>query len=453
MGAGAVEDEPGELNWYTLGGTVTGFSHFRDYCRANSDFRRKIIAEKSVVNVADKPVNVNITAADFADASVRQWGERDIDGVRCLILQSGHNGLMIRTGFDVPETGFYRVWVKYRHSQVSSASFELTLEDGRLAAESDPAVTVGQNAFSWRFDAVEFGRKNNALPNHRDEPTGWIWEPSPLVRLEKGRRAISLRGLTHDGSYAERQVASIVLTTEPLARPDEAPSLADSETRELWVRRPMCAAGPSPALKQLWREWRRVFLADLAQGKLSGVEAGRMAGTVCFDDEENLIGTPKQIADAKEQMRKFLAGNDRMRFKCKIEAEDFEIKSGWYLSDNGGASGGRVLSSSYGGEVSDAWKDVLVPSNGTYHVWLRYCEIGGYLAKWHFKVEKADGSVIGERPLQCDWTENKAHPGLSWIKMPLKLEKGKVRLLLHKSEVGSTYRNVDTAIVTDDLLA
>jgi hypothetical protein len=40
-----------------------------------------------------------------------------------------------------------------------------------------------------------------------------------------------------------------------------------------------------------------------------------------------------------------------------------------------------------------------------------------------------------------------------WIKMPLKLEKGKVRLRLHKSEVGSTYRNVDTAIVTDDLLA
>lgn len=451
LAAGAVEDEPDELNWDTLGGTVTGFTHFRDYCRANPDFRRKIIAEKSVVNVAAKPVNVNITAAEFANACVRQWSERDIDGVRCLILQSGHNGLMIRTGFDVPETGFYRVWVKYRHSQGSAASFELTLEDGRLAVESDPTVTVVQNAFSWRFDVVEFGRKNNFLPNHRDEPTGWIWEPSPLVRLEKGRRAISLRGLTHDGPYAERQVASIVLTTEPLARPDEAPSLADSETRELWARRPMCAAGPSPALKQLWREWRRVFLADLAQGKLSGVEAGRMAGTVCFDDEENLIGTPKQIADAKEQMRKFLAGNDRTRFKCKIEAEDFEIKSGWYLSDNGGASGGRVLSSSYGGEVSDAWKDVQVPSNGTYHVWLRYCEIGGYLAKWHFKVEKADGSVIGERPLQCDWTENKAHPGLSWIKMPLKLEKGKVRLRLHKSEAGSTYRHVDAAIVTDDL--
>ena len=103
LAAGAVEDEPDELNWDTLGGTITGFSHFRDYCRANPDFRRKIIAEKPVVNVAAKPVNVNITAADFSNACVRQWGERDIDGVRCLILQSGHNGLMIRSNKNVAE--------------------------------------------------------------------------------------------------------------------------------------------------------------------------------------------------------------------------------------------------------------------------------------------------------------------------------------------------------------
>ena len=451
MTAFAVEDEPDELNWDTLGGTVTGFSHFRDYCKGDSDFRRKLMAEKPVVKVGAEPTVVRVKGSDFAKAPLKQWHEGEIEGEKCIILQGGHNGLMVRTGVDIPKGGWYRVWVKYHHTQGTIGSFELSIEDGRLAGQSDPGITVVQDAFTWRYDAAEFGRKQNFLPNHRDEPTGWIWEASPMVRLEKGRRAVALKGLTHDGPYAERRVAEIVLSTDPIAKPGERPSLGEAGVRDLWARRPMSGAKPSPELKRLWRKWRKAFIADLAEGRLAGVEAGRMAGTVYFDEGENLIGTPKQVADGKAEMRKFLAGIDRTHFKCKVECEEFEVKNGWYQSAGGGSSGGKHLTAGYGGEEADAWKDVTVPSNGTYNVWLRYNEVGGYLAGWHFRVEEMDGTVLGDRYLQSDWTENQAHPGMSWIKLPLELEKGKVRLRLYKQEGGSTYRHVDAAIVTDDL--
>ena len=451
IAAMAIEDEPDELNWDTFGGTVTGFSHFREYCKSNPDFRKQLLAEKPVVKVSAEPTFVRMNAADFAKAPLRQWHEGEVDGVKCIVLQGGHNGLMVRTGVDIPKDGCYRVWVKYHHTQGSIGSFELSVEDGRLAEQPDPGITVVQDAFAWRYDMAEFGRKQNFLPNHRDEPTGWIWESSPMVRLEKGRRAVSLRGLIHDGPYAERRVAEVVFSSDPLAKPDDSPSLGESEVRELWARRPMVGAKPSPKLKLLWRKWRKQFLADLVEGKLAGVEAGRMAGTAYFDEDENLIGTPKQVAEGKAKMKEFLAGIDRTHFKCKVEAEEFEVKNGWYQGNDGGASGGKVLSCGYGGEEADAWKDVTVPSNGTYNVWLRYCEIGGYLARWHFTVEKMDGTVLCDKYLQSDWNENKAHPGQSWIKMPVELEKGKVRLHLYKHEAGSTYRHVDAAIVTDDL--
>ena len=450
VAAFAVEDEPDELNWDTLGGTITGFTHFRDYCRGNPGFRRQLMAEKPVANVAQKPTVVRLAAADFAKAPLRQWGEGDVDGVKCIVLQGGHNGLMVRTGVDIPKDGWYRVWVKYHHTQGTVASFELSIEDGRLAAQADPGVTVVQDAFAFRCDWAEFGRRQNFLPNHRDEPTGWIWEASPLVRLAKGRRAVSLRGLTHDGPYAERRVAEIVLSTDPIAKPGEAATLGDAAMRELWSRRPMCSARPSPALKQLWRRWRKQFLSDLASGKVHGVEAGRMAGMVYFDEGDNLVGTPAQVADGKAKMRQFLAGIDRTHFKRKVECEDFEVRTGWWKDGDGGGSGGKILAAGYGGDEADAWTDVAIPSNGLYHVWLRYSEVAGYLAPWRLRVEDLDGNVKAEKSLADDWGYNGSHAGHSWVKVDATLGRGKARIRLFKNQGGSTYRRADAVIVTDD---
>ena len=148
----AVEDEPDELNWDTLGGTITGFTHFRDYCRGNPGFRRQLMAEKPVANVAQKPTVVRLVAADFAKAPLKQWHEGEIEGEKCIILQGGHNGLVVRTGVDIPKGGWYRVWVKYHHTQGTVGSFELSIEDGRLAGQSDPGITVVQDAFAFRCD-------------------------------------------------------------------------------------------------------------------------------------------------------------------------------------------------------------------------------------------------------------------------------------------------------------
>lgn len=46
----AFDDEPDELNWDTFGGTVTGFTHFREYCKATPDFCKQLLAENPVGN-------------------------------------------------------------------------------------------------------------------------------------------------------------------------------------------------------------------------------------------------------------------------------------------------------------------------------------------------------------------------------------------------------------------
>ena len=44
----AFDDEPDELNWDSLGGTLTGFRHLRGTCAADADFARRLLDESVV---------------------------------------------------------------------------------------------------------------------------------------------------------------------------------------------------------------------------------------------------------------------------------------------------------------------------------------------------------------------------------------------------------------------
>ena len=448
--AAAFDDEPDELNWDTLGGTLTGFGHFVDYMKNNDEARKSLLNEPAIDAWPDRPESVWVKPEDFRKGALCQWEVGEHQGETVLKTYPGHQGLVSRVAVTVPKSGHYRVLTRYWHQKGNVASFAVSIEDERMAAVADPSLTVVQDVWVWRFDFAEMNRRGNPLPNHRDEPTGWIWEASPTVYLKKGRRAVSVSGLMHDGPFDERRVAAVVLTREPLAAPDAKPQAADRLVRDLWARRPMIGR-KAGGLMPVWRKWRRQFMDDLANGRVSGIEGGRMAGTVWFDDMSNLIGTPKQIAEDREAMRKFFADADRTHFTVRLEAEDFAVERGWWPEDSGGSSGSKVLTANYDNSEAVATGEVALPSNGVYNVWVKYYEVGGYLAPWKFFVEDKSGKVLAERGMADNWEYNKQHGGDSWGKFEGVRAKDALRFRAYKNSGSYTYRRFDEVVVTDNL--
>ena len=463
VSAFAFEDEPDELNWDRLGGTLTGFRHFSSYCVQHEDFRVRLADGPRSDMLADSLETVWITPQAFAGAKINQWGFGEVAGEACIQSGAGHLAGITRIGVNIPASGWYRVWARYWHDQGSAASFAVTLEDGRLADMADGSLTFVQDAWSYRFDFTEHARRQNPIPDFRDDPTGFKWESAPMVYLEKGRRTLTLGGLVHGGPFANRNVAAIVLTREPLAVPSRpagdgpilvgsaAPSEEAAASRNVWERRPMCNSEAAAALRPLWREWRRAFFADLVAGTVPGVEAGRMAMMSAFDEETNLVGTPALVAADRGSVAAQAATFDRTHFKVKIEAEEFPENSGWWIVDSAGASGGRLLQTNWGWWGANAAAPFQVPSNGVYSAWVRYNELYGYLAPYQMSVENADGETLASRTLAADADFNTSHAGLVWVKVEAQLEKGTARVRLYSPlDFGYTYRNVDCVLITDD---
>ncbi len=458
------DDETDELNWDVLGGTVSGYEHFRKHCADHPDFVRRLLQEPALDAAPREFSTVWIAPEAFRKAKLMQWGIGEVQGEPCLTSHGGHHGLRARIGFDVPRSGDYRLWVKYWHDRGTAASFRIELGEGRLAEIADPARGHVGDVFGHDFDFAEFARRANPLPDHRSEPSGFIWESTGRIPLSAGRYSLAVSGLTHEGQYASRKIAAIVITDDPAAEPPKhprrqgaivverrVPSEKFAADREIWRRRPRVVEG-APALKRLWREWREAFFDDLSAGRVGGVEAGRMAGRAYFDEASNLVGTPRQVREERAAMKQRLANLDRRHFKRKLEAENFKMgKEGWYVEGSSGASGGKQLVTGYWGGECDASGETELPKPGVYAVWLRYMEVGGYLAKYYFRIEDAAGRVLVEKELANDAEYNRRHGGWSWLRFEVDFPSPKARVRLVKRDAGLTYRRVDAVIVTDDL--
>ena len=463
-----IEDEPDELNWDRLGGTVVGFTHFRQFCEENAKFAKRLMKEPKVDKLGKRVNTVWITADAFADAKIKQWDVQEHQGERCIVTGGAHNGNMVRIGVDIPKTGYYRIWAKYWHEFGNIASFNFALGDGRLAEMEDASLTFPHDEFFYRFDWSEHARRGNPLPDRKEEPTGWMWESTPLVRLEAGRYALTLSGNICGGPWSARIVNAIVFTQEPIAVPKKPeggeailtvahkPSAEAVAFKEIWERRPVVCTGEVQAsenLKRCWRAWRKAFFADLMDSRIQGAEAGRMAQMVYFDEMSNLLGTPAHVAAEKINIQnEFDKLTTDWGWRVKLEAEKFTItKEGWWVEGSGDASGGALLGTGYWGGEAEACCDYEVPENGIYNIWVRYVEIGGYLAKYVFFVEDQEGNVLHEEPLAADWAYNQSHGGLTWkkIRIPCPPDR-KFRFRIYKSEGGSTYRRIDAVLLSNN---
>ncbi|MBP5285835.1 MAG: hypothetical protein ILO34_06985 [Kiritimatiellae bacterium] len=447
---GAFEDEPDELNWDTLGGTVAGFDHFRVWCEENPEFKKELLALPPLGTLPEKPATARILPDDFADAKVKMWWKVEEDGGgKLLTCNAGHDAVSgsTRTGIDIPADGLYRIWARYWHEQGGHASFGFELCDGRFADETDFSLQTIEDVFYWRFDFAEYVRRANPPPTRKDEPSGWVWESTPLVRLERGRKTLTVSGIVHEGPYNSRKIAEFVLTEDPFFMPGGA-NLEGDGVRELWVRRPQICEG-NAAHRKLWRRWKKKFVSDLAAGAVAGVEAGRMAYMAFYDEETNLVGSPIEVVAEKKRMKDFFAGLDRTSFVKKIEGEDFiPGVPGWEIEYITGTSNGRVVRSNYGGDECDASCLFEVPSNGTYAVWMRYMETGEHLAPFRLLVETPGGETLAEKTFLDNNDNGHGYGGWIWESLEVPLEAGRSRLRLHKNGRGKAYRRVDCFVVT-----
>ena len=144
----AFDDEPNELNWDRLGGTATSFRHFCEFARQNPDFRRKLLDEQPEnafnrpTNAPSKATTVWATPAAFLNYKANQWGPEQIDGEDVLSYPSGHGGGFARAKILVPKSGYYRIWTRYHHSQGTTSTFVLRLEDPRVFEFDNMRQTV-----------------------------------------------------------------------------------------------------------------------------------------------------------------------------------------------------------------------------------------------------------------------------------------------------------------------
>ena len=453
-GTSFVPDEPDEINPDRLGGTLVTFDRFAAYCEAHPDYKAKLLACEPVDSLPEEVEVLWYKPESLAEgATLCEWRLGEVGGERVITTHAGHGGGCVRRAVEIPASGFYRVWVRYHHVQGQAASFGFSLEDGRLADERDLSLTVVQDAWYYRFDFTEHGRRN-PLPDFKDEPTGFKWESAPLVWLEKGRKTMTISGIVHGGPFGVRAVSDIVLTREPLAVPEKSfggtagkvkLSGKFAACRALYLRRPRLGAGDT-AIQALWREWEKAYMAFLAGGGAERVAEKRLAETVYFDPESNLVGTPRQVADGKAKIRAFIAAIDRVHFKERVEVGDFTVDrkdgSGSFYPEGTGLGAGW-----WGGECS-AHYDFTVPTAGVYRVWLRYTETAGYLAPFTYSVEDMDGTLIAKRELGNDKEMNR-RGGSPWVSLEVKTG-GKFRIRLAKNVQGQTYRHLLAVIVSDD---
>ena len=105
----------------------------------------------------------------------------------------------------------------------------------------------------------------------------------------------------------------------------------------------------SEAQQNYYLEWRRQFLQKLCENP-EGIAEQRLAAKVYFDEQVNLIGTPKEVADEKKVMASLLEAPHHA-FAEFIEAEDMQISQCWEIKDRSNASG-KILEAGYADKIS-----------------------------------------------------------------------------------------------------
>ena len=398
------------------------------------------------------------------------------DGENALRFPAGHGRNYVRTLVEIPQTGSYRIWSRYYHRQGTHATLQMKL----LPPELINKTFHWQNStkgcfFNHRFDEAVF-RDKNKIPTRKATPSGYIWEDAPLVEFKKGKYLLELSGCVHAGPYYPRIWSQIVICNDPLFIPREliaetnksvdgiilsqgSPSRETAELWQLWQLRPGAnTTAEAPELASLWQKWRSEFINFLASPIKKDFEYQLMEHMTCFNDEYNLTGTPRQIAD----FIKTAQANDEsssIKWYHSFEAEDMKNKLGkihpWKTSNDTTASGRKVISAHYCDGFSGVSKMVSIPVKQKYKIWVRHKNLKKYYSIFKLGIRKEKAQKDFMQFVFGSTEDKKNYPatGYFWSCREIDLSSGKYDISIFKKRGKSpyTYRKVDKIVITSDL--
>src|SRR5690606_5826207 len=133
----------------------------------------------------------------------------------------------------------------------------------------------------------------------------------------------------------------------------------------------------------------------MADGQPQSDHEKYLSQRVYFDEQWNLVGTPAQVKTKVTELQQTQKQDAAWqgKFLKWIEAETFEIASGWQVRSSLSASGGSGLLASYSDGHGKASTTLQIPHDGTYFIWIRLAQIKNYYTHMNFTVEQ-NGQVV-----------------------------------------------------------
>lgn len=477
----AYDDEPNEISWEHLSSCRHCAADFTQWVSKQPQAMRenllKAAASLPAANSPEKFTSILIQGEAFQGDA---WMVRDQKGRHCIVGPAGHNAAVARYVLDVPKAGSYRLWLRWLNTPGRHNTTRV-----RILPDRTPSLNIGgQNTTEGDLIDYRFGfmplHRQGAQPDYPASQEGFIWDAAPtFVTLPAGKVVIEISGTIHEGPYATRPVDCMLLTEDPYDLPDKwtdlqntnSPdsdpknnqSLIDIQTSagkatskdamQQWSTRP--AAVPlhkaPPALADAWQQWRRALITRLAIDQPESDHEKYLAQRVYFEEQWNLIGTPSQVktyvSELEQSQQQTAAWQGK--FLKWIEAETFDVDSGWQVKQSLSASQGNALLAGYGDGHGKASTTIDIPSDGEYRLWTRLAQYRKYYAHINISVEQ-NGKVVDT----YEYREAGA-PGTGytyvWRPMDVTLKAGPCKITIAQT-IGQSpyaYRWVDCVAMTD----
>jgi len=462
------DDEPNELSWEHFSTCLECFRDFADWTgRAPDRWSRAMAAARNAGMIGEPPKGLTSVWLEAETFPPRDgvWTKIERDKMSGRAVSSGgllrgrygHNASFVRTKANVPSAGWYRVWARYWHLKGYHASFRVRIRPAQMAAHSFRWQTTSQGEWlNHRFDFAEHGRRQPVL-GRKDQPTGFVWESAPMVRLPAGEVCIEIAGCIHGGPYTYRHVDCLVLSADPLRQPilaseAKGPAAKLEQDWTSWQLRPGTVPLPRvpPAVQELWLAWRTDLLGRLADGDTPSLHLKRQERATYFDEQWNLIGTPAQVREEVERLRG--AGRQEKPWYQIVEAESMDEKvPGWTVESNSVSGGGKRVRAHYCDGLAELVQTVAVPHAGRFKLWVHHSRIKGYTNLFEVRLH-----AEGEPAFKARFGEEAATAGgyrMVWTSAEAQLAAGEHRLVLSKNRGKGpyAYRHVDRMVLTDDL--
>lgn len=431
----ALDDEPDQLCWEYFGMEPAFIRHFYEWAETHP-----LPFKAEAARVPEKAPCVRFAAYEFKTGNAA-WHPDTKKGVRFLAGPGSHNFQdKGNVTIHIPESGVYRMWVRYRHTQGKNESFSLVLRHAPSANPAEDSIEQIATLFRQCFarSNPHPGRPCDPIPPIASVPTppgGFMWEGTHRTAyLEKGDYVLSFLG----GQFPNRpalQITDVLFTADPMLNPEgrdipygasmQEPSAEWKDARYGYRPGADRPDRVSPELLAYWEQWRAALLDKLAVSEYADYVWGYLASLVYFDEESNLIGRVAEVRRQKQMDARpcdayFFKGTD---FTACAPSGTQQRGKGWAYNEFQAKSYGcrDNISCPASSDDRTAKLELDIRQAGKYQLYIQYYGWGGTTL---VELSGPDGKVFGSMLAGKE-------SGINWNGSPrIELPAGKVTLTL-----------------------